>query len=307
MTLTELKYIIAVARERHFGRAAKACFVSQPTLSVAIKKLEEELGLQIFTRDTQDIQVTMIGEKIINQAQHVLEQAQIIRSLAQQGKDPLNGPVRFGLIYTIGPYILPELIPRMIATTPQMPLILRESLTAKLLEMLKQGELDCALLAEPFDTSGLTVVPLYKEPFVLAVPTHHPWAKRRRVAPSELAEQTVLLLGAGHCLREQILASCPNLSSFSQATNGIQKTFAGSSLETLRHMVASGLGITILPATAVPVLNAHGTPLRYIPFSHPAPGRRVTLAARKGFNRDAALDVLIKTLLQCTLPGTQRL
>jgi LysR family hydrogen peroxide-inducible transcriptional activator len=179
MTLTELRYIVAVARERHFGRAAEACFVSQPTLSVSIKKLEEELDVKIFERGANEVTVTPLGDEIVRQAQMVLEQASALKEIAKRGKDPVSGPLRLGVIYTIGPYLLPDLVKQAIDRVPQMPLMLQENFTAKLLEMLRTGELDCAIMAEPFPDTCLAVAPLYDEPFVASVPKMHPLAKRK--------------------------------------------------------------------------------------------------------------------------------
>lgn len=307
MTLTELKYIVAVARERHFGRAAEACFVSQPTLSVAIKKLEDELNVQIFERGTSEVSVTAVGEQIVAQAQRVLEQTMAIREIAKQGKDPLAGPLRVGVIYTIGPYLLPALVKQMIHTVPQMPLMLQENYTVKLIELLKQGEIDCAIMAEPFPDSGLTVRPLYDEPFVVAVPRGHQLEKAENVAPDELKQQTMLLLGSGHCFRDHVLGVCPELSRFSQAADGIQKTFEGSSLETIRHMVASGVGITVLPRTSVPDMHAGNDLLSYVPFAEPVPDRRVVLAWRKSFTRLPAMEALCAAVAACELPGVRKL
>src|SRR5690606_357869 len=192
MTLTELKYIVALARERHFGRAAEACFVSQPTLSVAIKKLEEELGVQLFERGGTEVAVTPIGEQIVEQAQHVLEQSNAIREIAAQGRDPLAGALRVGVIYTIGPYLLPYLVRQMIADAPQMPLLLQENFTTKLLELLRQGDIDVAILADPFHDGGLVTQAVYDEPFIVAVPNGHPWQQRERIRSAELKEQTML-------------------------------------------------------------------------------------------------------------------
>jgi LysR family hydrogen peroxide-inducible transcriptional activator len=306
MTLTELKYIVALARERHFGRAAEACFVSQPTLSVAIRKLEDELGVQLFERGGTEISVTPIGEQIVEQAQRVLEQSNAIREIAAQGRDPLAGPLRVGVIYTIGPYLLPHLIRRMIADVPQMPLLLQENFTTKLLELLRQGDIDAAILADPFDDHGLVTQGVYDEPFIVAVPRVHPWARRRNVRSEELKEQTMLLLGTGHCFRDQVLEVCPELSRFSQASAGIQKTFEGSSLETIRHMVASGIGITVLPRTARPDLNEDGL-LHYLPFEEPPPFRRVSLVWRKSYPRLAAIEALRQAILAAGLPGVTML
>ena len=306
MTLTELKYIVAVARERHFGRAAEACFVSQPTLSVAIKKLEEELGVQLFERGNVEVAVTPVGEQIIEQAQRVLEQTNTIRELARQGKDPLTGPLRVGVIYTIGPYLLPRLMRQVIADAPGMPLILQENFTTKLLESLRQGELDVAILADPFPDAGLMTQAVYDEPFVVAVPRKHPWGRRKAIGSAELKEQTMLLLGAGHCFRDHVLEVCPEMSRFSQASGGIQKTFEGSSLETIRHMVAAGLGVTVMPRMAVPENRDEGL-LKYVSFESPVPDRRVSLAWRKSFPRTPAIQALRAAMLAANLDGVRKL
>jgi LysR family hydrogen peroxide-inducible transcriptional activator len=312
MTLTELKYIVAVARERHFGRAAEACFVSQPTLSVAIKKLEDELNVQIFERGTSEVSVTPIGEQIVTQAQRVLEQTLAIKEIAKQGKDPLVGPLRLGVIYTIGPYLLPTLVKQMIETVPQMPLMLQENFTLKLIELLKQGEIDVAIMALPFPETGLMVRPLYDEPFVVALPAGHPWEKREAIDAQDLKQETMLLLGSGHCFRDHVLGVCPELMRFSQNADGIQKTFEGSSLETIRHMVASGVGITVLPRTSVQEVSVHATGvdsglLSYVPFTEPQPDRRVVLAWRKSFTRMPAIDAICDAIRACDLPGTRKL
>ncbi len=281
MTLTELKYIVAVARERHFGRAAEACFVSQPTLSVAIRKLEDELGVTLFERGGAEVGVTAIGQRIVTQAQKVLEESASIKEIARQGHDPLAGPLRVGVIHTIGPYLLPRLVPMQIARTPQMPLLLQENFTLRLVELLRQGEIDCAIMALPLPEAGLVTQPLYDEPFVVAVPRDHEWAERPAISSEDLKQQTMLLLGTGHCFRDQVLEVCPELSRFSQNADGIQKTFEGSSLETIRHMVASGVGITVLPRTSVPNMQpAASDLLAYVPFQEPVPDRRVVLAWR---------------------------
>lgn len=304
MTLTELKYIVAVARERHFGRAAEACFVSQPTLSVAIKKLEEELEVQIFERGGSEIGITPIGQSVVEQAQRVLEEAHGVKEVAQQGKDPLAGALRIGVIYTIGPYLLPKLIPQVIADAPRMPLILHENFTVKLLELLRQGEIDAAILADPFADTGLLTQTLYEEPFVVALPKVHPWCEKASIPSTDIKDETMLLLGSGHCFRDHVLEVCPELSRYSQASAGIQKTFEGSSLETIRHMVASGIGITVLPKMAVPV-DEPQTLLRYVPFQDPPPMRRVMLVWRKSFPRVQALEALRQSVLNLNIPGVK--
>lgn len=305
MTLTELRYIVAVARERHFGRAAEACFVSQPTLSVAIKKLEEELDCKLFERGGSEVSVTPVGEEIVRQAQQVIEQAQGIKEIAQRRKDPLAGPLRVGVIYTIGPYLLPDLVRQAIDRTPQMPLMLQENFTARLLEMLRTGEIDCAIMAEPFPDTGLAVAPLYDEPFMIAVPSKHPLARRERIPAEELKRQTMLLLGTGHCFRDHVLEVCPEHARFSSDAEGIRKSFEGSSLETIKYMVASGMGITVVPQLSVP---AEPQPhVAYIRFADPVPTRRVVLAWRRSFTRYEAIAALRNAIYACALPGVARL
>ncbi|WP_418318276.1 LysR substrate-binding domain-containing protein [Piscinibacter sakaiensis] len=305
MTLTELRYIVAVAREKHFGRAAEACFVSQPTLSVAIKKLEEELDVKLFERGASEVSVTPLGEEIVRQAQQVIEQAAAIKEIAKRGKDPVAGPLRVGVIYTIGPYLLPELVREAIATVPQMPLVLQENFTARLLDMLRTGELDCAILAEPFPDTGLAVAPLYDEPFLVAVPTSHPLASRKSISAEELKHETLLLLGTGHCFRDHVLEVCPEYARFSSNAEGIRKSFEGSSLETIKYMVAAGMGVTVVPVLGV---SKDAQPhVRYIPFSDSVPTRRVVLAWRRTFTRYEAIAALRNAIYACELDGVERL
>ncbi|AHV93515.1 LysR family transcriptional regulator [Bordetella holmesii] len=307
MTLTELKYIVAVARERHFGRAAEACFVSQPTLSVAIRKLEDELGVTLFERGGAEVGVTPIGQRIVAQAQKVLEESASIKEIARQGHDPLEGPLRVGVIHTIGPYLLPRLVPEQIARTPQMPLLLQENFTVRLVELLRQGEIDCAIMALPLPEAGLVTQPLYDEPFLVAVPHDHEWAQRKSIDAQDLKQQTMLLLGSGHCFRDQVLEVCPELSRFSATSDGIQRTFEGSSLETIRHMVAAGIGVTVLPVTAVPEHPSSKSLLSYVPFEGQAPTRRVVLAWRRSFPRLTAVEALAQAVYACGLPGVTML
>ncbi len=303
MTLTELKYIVALAREKHFGRAADSCFVSQPTLSVAIKKLEDELNVSLFERGSNEVSMTPVGERIVVQAQRVLEESSVIKSIALQGMDPLAGPLRVGVIYTIGPYLLPGLVSSMIDEVPEMPLLLQETFTVRLLELLKQGEIDVAVLALPINESGFVIQPLYEEPFMVALPKAHEWASRKTIHPDELKNENMLLLGSGHCFRDQVLGVCPELSRFSQSSEGIQRTFEGSSLETIRHMVASGVGITVLPSSSVPNPVPKESLLTYIPLETNDTRRTVALVWRKSFSRREALDVLRNCILSCKLNG----
>ena len=305
MTLTELRYIVAVAREKHFGRAAEACFVSQPTLSVSIKKLEEELDVRIFERGTSEISVTPLGDEIVRQAQSVIEQAAAIKEIAKRGKDPATGPLRLGVIYTIGPYLLPDLVKLAIERMPQMPLILQENFTVKLLEMLRTGELDCAIMAEPFPDTGLAVAPLYDEPFMAAVPKSHALARRKSVGTDELKRETMLLLGTGHCFRDHVLEVCPEYARFSSDAEGIRKSFEGSSLETIKYMVASGMGVTVVPRLSVP--KDPQPHIKYVRFNAPVPTRRVVLVWRRTFTRYEAIAALRNAIYACELPGVHRL
>jgi LysR family transcriptional regulator, hydrogen peroxide-inducible genes activator len=306
MTLTELRYM--VARERHFGRAAAACHVSQPTLSIAVKNLEEELDLKIFERASNEITVTPVGQDVIAQAQRVLDQVASIKEIAKLGKDPLAGPLRLGIIYTIGPYLLPQLVKQMIKRVPQMPLMLQENFTVRLLEMLRLGELDAAILAEPFAEQGLAQTPLYEEGFVIAVPTEHPFAERKSVSSSELERENMLLLGAGHCFRDHVLGVCPEFSQFSSNSEGIARSFEGSSLETIRHMVASGMGVTVLPKLSVSADQPRSGLLRFVPFADkPEPSRRVVLVWRKSFTRHEAIAALRNAVMACKLESVQKL
>jgi LysR family hydrogen peroxide-inducible transcriptional activator len=318
MTLTELKYIVAVARERHFGKAAEACYVSQPTLSVAIKKLEEELEVKLFERSANEVTVTHLGEEIVRQAQSVLEQAAAIKEIAKRGKDPLSGALKLGVIYTIGPYLLPDLVREAIERTPQMPLMLQENFTVRLLEMLRTGEIDCAILAEPFPDTGLALAPLYDEPFLAAVPSAHPLAAKATITSQELKSETMLLLGAGHCFRDHVLEVCPEFARFSSDAEGIRKSFEGSSLETIKHMVAAGMGVTLVPRLSVSedaMQASQGKPrkgartyVKYIPFAPgDVPYRRVVLVWRRSFTRYEAIAALRNAVYACPLPGVNRL
>jgi len=307
MTLTELKYIVAVARAKHFGHAAEACFVAQPTLSVAIKKLEDELGVTLFERGGAEISVTPLGAQIVAQAERVLEQTAAIKELAKQNKDPLAGPLRLGVIYTIGPYLLPPLVKAMIEKTPQMPLILQENFTVKLLELLRQGELDAAIMALPLPDHGMAMQDLYDEPFVVAMPNQHPWVERDRIPAEDLKKETMLLLGNGHCFRDQVLEVCPEMARYATPGNGMQRTFEGSSLETIRHMVASGIGLTVLPRASVPDMATRNGMLQFRYFDDPQPSRRVVIVWRKSFTRKAAIDAIVEAVIQCDLPGVTML
>ena len=305
MTLTELRYIVAVARERHFGRAAETCFVSQPTLSVAVKKLEEELGVTLFERGPGEVSVTPAGQKIVEQAQRVLEEASRIREIAAAGKDPLAGPLRLGAIYTIGPYLLPKLIPILRRTAPAMQLLIQENFTHRLADELKSGEVDVILIALPFEEPGVATRAVYDEPFFVAVPKGHPWENRKRVTTDELTSESLLLLGEGHCFRDQVLEICHTVRS--RERSPLAKTVEGGSLETIRQMVAGGVGVTVLPATSTATGAGPGDLIRILPFARPVPTRRVGLAWRRSFPRPEAIEALRKSILACNLPQVEKL
>jgi LysR family hydrogen peroxide-inducible transcriptional activator len=305
VTLTELRYIVAVARERHFGHAAQSCFVSQPTLSVAIKKLEEELGVMLFERGPGEVSVTPVGQRIVEQAQRVLEESARVKDIASSAKDPLAGPLRLGAIYTIGPYLLPKLIPVLRKKAPTMQLLIQENYTHKLGEALKQGEVDVIVVALPFAESGVATRAVYDEPFLVALPQGHPLEKKKHISADELARESLLLLGAGHCFRDQVLDLC---STVQRGPRGpLARTLEGGSLETIRQMVASGVGLTVLPSTAVPAGESGGDLIRFRPFTRPVPDRRVVLAWRKSFPRPQAIEALRQAILACDLPQVTKI
>lgn len=302
MTLTELRYIIALAQERHFGRAADKCSVSQPTLSVAVKKLEEELGVILFERAPQEVRITSIGAQVVAQAERVLAECARVAEVAAAGRDPLVGPLRLGCIYTIGPYLLPRLVPLLRESAPAIPLIIEENFTYRLLEKLKNGELDVAILALPVEEPGLVAQPVYDEMFRVLLPVGHPLIKCKSIAPAQLLEAALLMLGPGNCFRDQVLDLCTPANLQAGASPHILE---GSSLETIRLMVASGVGITVMPASAVDGISAKDPLLRVRPFAEPQPTRRVGLVWRNSFPRYQAIDIMRRALLAARLPGTR--
>ena len=284
MTLSELRFVVAVAKERNFRRAAEKCFVSQPALSLAIKKLEEDLGVLIFERSRTDVSATPIGEQIIEQAIRAIEEVAQIREIAKQGTNQLGGAFRLGLIYSVGPYLLPEIIPILRVTAPDMPLDIEENLTVQLEAQLKSGVIDAAIVALPFEAAGIKTMPLYDEKYVVMVPIDHPWANRTSIKAEDLSDENVLLLNSGHCYSHQVLQACPDLSRKGQVLQG-------NSLETIRNMVSSNLGITVLPCSAA--TERHVNPLvKVIPFAAPVPVRRIALAWRKSYARELAVNCL---------------
>jgi LysR family transcriptional regulator, hydrogen peroxide-inducible genes activator len=303
MTLTDLRYILALAQLRHFGRAAEKCHVSQPTLSVAVKKLEDELGIALFERSVGDVRPTPIGEQIVAQAARVLAEAARIAELATVGKNPLAGPLRLGVIYTIGPYLLPSLVPLLKARAPEMPLHISEGYTTSLIERLKAGELDVLVLALPINEPGLVAQAVYDEAFRVLLPAAHPWVSGMKgtsaatINPHQLLDEPLLMLGAGNCFRDQVLDLC-------SASANTPRILESSSLETIRHMVASGVGVTVMPASGVDRIADDDALLRVMHFTAPTPTRRVGLVWRSSFPRHKAIDLIRTALLDCALPGT---
>ncbi|HEX5628945.1 MAG TPA: hydrogen peroxide-inducible genes activator [Usitatibacteraceae bacterium] len=295
MTLTELKYVVALAQERHFGRAAQKCFVTQPTLSLALAKLEDELGVRLFERNKNEVLVTPMGAGIVEQARRVLDEAGKIASLAKGAQDQLAGALRLGVIPTIGPYLLPELVPILRKRAPDMPLMIEENFTGSLVPLLRDGEIDVALIALPFVVPGVKTRTLYEEPFSVVVPEGHAWAKKKRVRPDELSGESLLVLNAGHCFREQVLEACPG-----QANTASPEGRSGSSLETIRNMVASGLGVSVLPDTALQPRYANRL-VKVIPFTEPAPSRKVAIAWRTSFSRPKAVEAVAQAVLDVKL------
>lgn len=300
MTLTELRYIVALAQEKHFGRAAEKCHVSQPTLSVALKKLEERLGVILFERSVAEVRITAIGERLVTQAQRVLHEALQFEELASAGKDPLGSPLRLGVIYTIAPYLLPQLVPAIHRLAPRMPLYLQENFTHRLTEMLRQNEVDAIIIALPFQEAGIVTRPLYDEPFEVLLPSDHPLCAENEIDAQTLDGKELLLLGQGNCFRDQVVSACPRLNS----PGGLQAAIESSSLETVRYMVASGVGSSVVPASATatwqrgnPVSSNH-LAYQVRRFKAPAPNRRVALAWRVSYPRPQAIEAVYQAIRQ---------
>jgi LysR family hydrogen peroxide-inducible transcriptional activator len=293
MTLTELKYLVAVADERHFGRAAERSFVSQPSLSAAIKSIELELGVRVFERSKRGVEVTEIGAEIVAQARRTLDEAARIMVVAKRGKGRYR--LRLGVIHTIAPYLLPQVVIVLRKLAPEMSLDIEENMTANLDRLLKARELDAAILALPYEAPDIEVEPVYDEEFRVVVPQRHPFARRRTIDVDELDAAELLLLPVGHCLRDQVLGACTEFSRPPPPGR------MGNSLETLRSMVASGLGITVLPRTAL--IDRYATPLvKAVPFAEPRPKRRIAVAWRKDLPRPNAVKKLVEAIRGAGLP-----
>lgn len=311
MTLTELRYIVALAREQHFGRAAERCHVAQPTLSIAVKKFEEELGVALFERSRQSVKATPLGEKIVEIAGQVLEHAARIKDAAAADRDQLAGPVSIGTLPTIGPYVLPQLIPLLQQLAPGLSLYFEEASQIELVDRLRTSDIDIALLCMPVSEADIVAQAVLDEPLVLLLPASHRLAAKLEVSAGDLLVEEVLLLRDGHPLREQILEAFPHLRGphlrgphlrGEHAAAGKLAAIQASSLETLQHLVASGLGLTILPRAAAEVaVQAHSGmgatgALTVRKFAAPAPVRVLALAWRASFPRYKAVDVLRRAL-----------
>jgi len=301
MTLTEMRYIVTLARERHFGRAAEHCHVSQPTLSVALKKVEQRHGVILFERSSADVRPTPVGQRVAEQAKRVLEEADKLNEIATIGKDPLVGALRLGAIYTIAPYLLPRLIPAIHSRAPRMPIYLQENFTVNLAAQLRAGQLDVVVVAEPFDEPGIVTLKVYDEPFCVALPAGHPLCEGEFIGTDQVAGENLLLLGNGNCFRDQVVQACPQLSE----PGGVDGSLEGSSLETVRHMIASGVGISVVPVSAAESWGLNSPLLAFRRFADPVPSRGIVIAWRATFPRPQAIDVLRAAILASPPPGVQ--
>ncbi|GLQ95766.1 DNA-binding transcriptional regulator OxyR [Dyella mobilis] len=294
MNLRDLQYLVALAEHRHFGRAAEASFVSQPTLSTQIKKLEDELGVALVERTPRKVLLTEVGKEIAKRAREVLNEIEQIKGIARRTVDPESGTVRLGIFPTLGPYLLPHVVPMVHERFPRLELLLVEEKTEVLLHRLREGKLDAAVLALPLHDDNLHAEFLFEEPFLLAVPQSHPLAKRPQLKLNDLSDQSLLLLEDGHCLRDQALEVCH------MAGAGEKSGFRATSLETLRQMVAANVGITLLPTLAVKPPVAQAPNLQLVEFSGHAPSRRIAMVWRKS----SAMGAFLKQLADVfkTLP-----
>jgi len=290
MNLRDLRYLVTLAELLHFGRAAEACHVSQPTLSTQIRKLEEELGVALVERAPRHVMLTPAGLDIATRARRVLAEVEQMRETARRTRDPEAGSVRLGVFPTLGPYLLPHVVPRIRARFPRLELLLVEEKTEVVLHMLRDGKLDAAVLAMPLHEDWLETEFLFEEPFLLAVPEGHPLSSHRNLRLSELSNQHLLLLEEGHCLRDQALEVC------SLAGAGEKDGFRATSLETLRQMVAAGVGVTLLPMLAVKPPVSPSDNIRLLAFRDPPPSRRMALAWRKSSAMGAFLHELAAVL-----------
>lgn len=299
MTLTELRYIVAVAREKQFCKAAKACFVSQPTLSLGIKKLEDELGVILFERGSQELVITPVGQKIVDQAMRVQKEVNAIKELALRDHDPLKEPLRVGAIHTVGPYLFPSLLTVVQEEAPQLPLFVEENTTNNLTQKLRNGEIDVAIISLPYHEVGIETEILYEEPFVILVSSSHPLAMNKSISIKQLADETLLLLGSEHCLRDQVMEVYPKSLHNASSSEHTNKLIESSSLETIRFMVAGGVGVTIVPRTAACADRYAQRLITIRHFDKITPTRKVAIAWRKNFPRMGAIDIIIRCIREC--------
>jgi LysR family hydrogen peroxide-inducible transcriptional activator len=300
MNLRDLKYIIAVAETHHFGKAAERCFVSQPTLSGQIKKLEDELGVAIFERTNRSVEITPVGAEIVNHARQMMEQADVITQLARAHQDPLAGPLRVGAIPTLSPYLMPFILMPLKKQHPQMQLVLSEEMTDTLLERLRNHEIDAALLATPVEEADLESLPLFDEPFWVAFPRKHAFYAKEKITRRDLDRENLLLLAEGHCLAKQAMDVCHIKEREEQ---GEMADLRAASLDTLIQLVAAGFGITLVPALAMRGSWLTGTGVVAQPLSMTDASRRVSLVFRHSFPRRQALQAFADTILT-NLPNT---
>lgn len=291
MTLTEFRYIIAVADAQHFGNAAQKCSVSQPTLSVGIRKLEEELGVTIFERHKNDVRITEVGQKIIAKARNIIEQTSAINDLAHGGHDVLASPVKIGAIYTVAPFVFPQLIKNLHPNTPKLPLYLREGFTYEMREFLRSGDLDVIIVSTPFSEANTVITPLYREKLQVVMSADNQLANKDLLEKSDLEKAQVLLLGEHHCLRDQIIQAFPNLlQSLKSHDQEFKSVYSGSSIATLYYMISMNLGITILPEHTLKFLDLKKHNLIIKDFAEPVPYREVVMGSRRGFSREIVLQ-----------------
>jgi LysR family hydrogen peroxide-inducible transcriptional activator len=303
MTLTELRYIVTLAQSQHFGKAAELCNVSQPTLSIAVKKLEGELGVNLFERSKSNVRPTPIGQQIIHQSQRVLEEAAAIKDIAKSGSNQLSTPLHIGAIFTIGPYLFPYFISPLQKTAPDMHLVIEEGYTSSLRKRLKSGEVDVILVSLPFSEPDIVVQPLYEEAFVVLLPKDHALASQTAIKKSDLDNENILMMGEGHCFRDQVTEILPNINQNRSSEASIRTMTEGSSLETLCHMVSSGLGITVLPNSAAIGAVDRSDGLVIKPFAEISPSRTTAIAWRASFPRHKAIDALRNAIYLSNLPG----
>ena len=300
MNLRDLQYIIAVAETRHFGKAAQRCYVSQPTLSGQIKKLEEDLGVTIFERTNRSVEVTPIGEAILEHARQIMEQADVIRQLALAHQDPLAGPLRIGAIPTLSPYLMPLILMPLKTAHPQLRLVLSEEMTDVLLKRLHNHEIDAALLATPVDETDLESIPLFDEPFWLAHPRDHAFYNQDEISRTDLENTELLLLSEGHCLAKQAMEVCHLKERKEQ---GEMADLRAASLETLLQLVGAGFGSTLVPALAIGGSWATGSGIVTRKLDFPDAYRRVALVYRHSYPRKQALEAFAR-VVQVNLPNT---